>query len=109
MLGLDENYKMGRVRKKIQDRRERAFAKVFLSEEGRVFLGVLIELGNLYKPVETPEEEGARRLVLSLREEAVEYGLLDKWRDAEREEEEFRESIKTALKEEDENDSGLTL
>lgn len=106
MHDLERNaFNMERTRRKNERRNKKAFEHVLCSEEGRVFLSFLMNIGKLYDAIDTPEEEGARRMLLILRDKAAEYGLMDKWRQSEKEADAFEAELQMMMREE-EGDEG---
>lgn len=86
-----------RVARRINERHKTAFDRVLSSEAGRAFLMELAENCHLYDNVESPEDEGARRVVVAIRNEAESLGLIDKWQQAEKEAADFRLETKNML------------
>ena len=88
---------VNRVNRKVKERVEQSYRFIFENPEGRAFIAGMIEACKLYEKVETPEEEGARRLALNVRRIAEMHGLLDMWQLAEKEAADFREETKEIL------------
>lgn len=97
---------VSRVNKRIKERHRDTYERMFSTPAGRAFLMELAISCHYYDNVETPEEEGARRIIVALRKEAVSMGLIDKWQLAEKEAADFQSEMKliieqTEAKEED--------
>jgi hypothetical protein len=100
---------VGRVNRRVKDRHNAAYREVFSTEEGRAFISEMIAISNFYEPVENPEQEGMRRLVASIRQEALSLGLFDKWQQAEKETADFQQEMRTMIEQSEskEEDYGL--
>lgn len=100
---------VSRVNRRVKDRHNAAYRKVFSTEEGRAFISEMITLSNFYEPVENPEQEGMRRLVACIRREALSLGLFDKWQQAEKETADFQQEMKNLIEQSEskEEDYGL--
>ena len=88
---------VGRVNRRIKERHRSAYNRVLESIEGRAFLMELAELCGLYEPCDTPEAEGMRRVVVHIRKEVENLGLIDKWQIAEKETADFKMEMKRML------------
>lgn len=88
---------IGRVNRRNEERHRACYDRVFSTPEGRSFLMELAATCNLYDFVETPEAEGARRVVVAIRKEAESLGLIDKWHLAENEAADFRKEMQAML------------
>lgn len=88
---------VSRVKRRNQERHRAAYDRVFSTPEGRSFLIELAVSCNLYDIVDTPEAEGARRVVVAIRKEAENLGLIDKWHLAENEAADFRKEMQAML------------
>jgi hypothetical protein len=93
----------------VKDRHNAAYREVFSTEEGRAFISEMIAISNFYEPVENPEQEGMRRLVASIRQEALSLGLFDKWQQTEKETADFQQEMRTMIEQSEskEEDYGL--
>lgn len=86
-----------RVNRKVNDRVRRAYEHIFKSPDGRAFIAGISEACHMYDDVTSPEEEGARRMALNIRRQAVTLGLWDEWQQAEKEAADFREEMRKIL------------
>lgn len=103
---------VGRVNRRIDERHRSTYTRVFSTKEGRAFIMELVEMCGFYEPVETPEQEGMRRIVASIRKEAVNLGLLDKWQHAEKETAEFQQEMRRIIEQteaKEETEDGISL
>ena len=103
---------VGRVNRRVKERHRSTYTRVFSSPEGRAFVMELVEMCGFYEPVETPEQEGMRRVVATIRKEAVNLGLLDKWQHAEKETAEFQQEMRSMIEQteaKEETEDGITL
>lgn len=102
---------VGRVNRRIKERHRSAYVRVLETPEGRAFLMELAEICGLYEPVETPEAEGMRRVVVHIRKEVDNLGLIDKWQRAEKETADFKNEMKRMIEqtEQEEHEDGITL
>ncbi len=103
---------VSRVKRRNMERHRASYDRVFSTPEGRSFLMELAVSCNLYDIVETPEEEGARRVVVAIRKEAENLGLIDKWHLAEQEAAAFQKEMQAMLEQtetQEEEDNGLDI
>lgn len=103
---------VSRVKRRNLERHRACYDRVFSTPEGRAFLMELAESCNLYEVVETPEMEGARRVVVAIRKEAENLGLIDKWHLAEQEAAAFQKEMQAMLEQtetQEEEDNGFEI
>lgn len=86
-----------RVERRNQSELRAAYNYLLAEPYGRFFLSSLIARCKLFEPVSSPEDEGARRVAVMLRNDIEGFGLIEKWQKAEREYAAYQEEIRHML------------
>jgi hypothetical protein len=96
-----------RVERKNQAQLRAGYYHLLADPMGRWLLSSIVSRCKLYDPVNSPEEEGTRRVALMIRNDIETLGLMNRWQEAEREYAEYNQEImhmleQTEAKEENE-------
>lgn len=74
-----------RVERKNQAQLRAGYYHLLADPMGRWLLSSIVSRCKLYEPVNSPEEEGIRRVALMIRNDIETLGLMNRWQEAERE------------------------
>ena len=86
-----------RVERKNQETTRAAYSYLLDEKKGRWLIANLMDLCKMYAPVNCPEDEGARRVAVMMRNTIAEIGLLDKLQLAEDEYEAYKQELHDML------------
>ena len=90
-----------RVERKNKETTRAAYDYLLDDKKGRWLVANLMDLCKLYAPVNSPEDEGSRRVAVLLRNTIAETGLLAKLQLAENEYEAYKKELNQMLEQTD--------
>lgn len=90
-----------RVERKNKETTRAAYSFLLSDEKGRWLVANLMDLCKIYAPANSPEEEGARRVAVLMRNNIAEAGLLAGLQLAENEYEAYKRGIQQMLEQTD--------